>query len=158
MGEITIRQYKDSDKDKIWDLHIKVLEDAGALADSGPWDDDLKNIQHEYISGGGTFLVGLSGDEIVVMGALKVVDNNNVEIKRMRVLPKYQRKGLGQLMLDKLEEKAVGSGYNQIQLDTTDKQIAAQNFYVKNGYKEVSRIKGKKFESIIYKKNLVAGI
>ena len=76
------------------------------------------------------------------------------EIKRMRVHPDYQRRGFGQEILDKLEEKARKSGYTELYLDTTTKQIPAQKFYEKNGYVESDRGKLERLEVIFYRKKL----
>ena len=40
---------------------------------------------------------------IVAMGALRPLDGRTAELKRMRVLPEYQRRGYGQRILDSLE-------------------------------------------------------
>jgi GNAT superfamily N-acetyltransferase len=62
------------------------------------------------------------------MGALKPINTTTAELKRMRVQPEYQRTGLGQLMLDSLENRAKDLGFNVIELDTTLQQMAARSF------------------------------
>ncbi len=84
------------------------------------------------------------------MGALKKKSDSVGEIKRMRVHPYYQRKGLGQLMLNKLEDKARQLGYKELHLDTTTKQIPAQKLYEKNGYRQASRISYAGLDIIFY--------
>ena len=72
----------------------------------------------------------------------------------MRVLPDFQRRGFGQIMLNKLEEKAFQLGYKELCLDTTTKQLPAKKFYEKNGYIEVGRGQMPPFELIFYHKNI----
>ena len=149
--EIVIRRYRPSDNDEIWDLHTLALEKAGAHAEHGAWDEDLKNIEEIYINNFGDFLVGVIDGRIAAMGALKRVSDDAVELKRMRVHPDYQWKGIGTAMLIELERRARKLGYKVIQLDTTLQQKAAQQFYLKHGYKEKRREKGR-FEMIYYEK------
>jgi len=52
------------------------------------------------------------------MGALKKKSDTAAQIKRMRVLPDFQRKGYGQLILDSLEIKARKLGFTELYLDT----------------------------------------
>jgi ribosomal protein S18 acetylase RimI-like enzyme len=150
-----IRQYQPSDNKAIWELHRSALEPTGAMLPGGPWnDDDLNDIENEYIKNGGDFLVGVVNKRIVCMGALRNKSDKMAEIKRMRVHPDFQRKGLGQMILDKLEEKARKSGYTELCLDTTTKQIPAQKLYEKNGYRQTGRTSYSGLDIISYEKNL----
>ena len=90
-----VRRYRASDHDAVWGLHNFALNDVGAHAGSGPWDDDLHRIEAEYIEAGGEFYVGTIDGGIVAMGALKRLDDTRGEIRRMRVHPDLQRRGLG---------------------------------------------------------------
>ena len=150
---LKIRQYKPSDKDPVWELHRLALEPTGAML-PGKWNDDFNDIQKNYINNGGDFLVGTLDNRIVCMGALKKKSETMAEIKRMRVHPDYQRKGFGQIILDKLEEKARQFGYTELCLDTTTKQVPAQKLYEKNGYHEVRRTRYAGLEIIFYEKKI----
>jgi len=157
MGKIVIRQYQDGDKDAVFRLHFEALQPTGAMLPGGPWnDDDLNDIPQNYFNGG-EFLVGLIGNQFVCMGALRKKSATVGEIKRMRVHPDYQRRGYGQMMLDKLEARAKELGYTKLCLDTTTKQIAAQALYKKNGYKEVSRTAYAGLEIIFFEKKITPG-
>ena len=138
-------------------IHLQnvALEAAGAHVGNGPWDSDLLNIEGVYLENNGAFLVGLLDGQIVAMGALRKISDEKGEIKRMRVLPQFQRQGFGQAILDVLEKEAVERGYKTLCLDTTVLQVAAQKMYLKDGYSEVRRTKqGFPFEMIFYEKRL----
>lgn len=152
--KIIIRRYQKSDNQQVKDLHRIALESTDAFAKSGKWDKDLDDITEIYLRKG-EFLVGLLGDRIILMGALKPISDDAVEMKRVRVHPDFQRKGLGQLILESLERRAKELGYKKILLDTTVKQIAAQKMYEKNGYVEIRRqTEGWPLEMIFYSKRL----
>jgi len=151
---LRIRRFEDSDRDAVWRLHNAALHDAGAHAGSGPWDDDLHAVRRVYLEQGGEFVVGLLGDELVAMGALRRTGLRRAEIKRMRVAPRHQRRGFGRRMLEHLEHRAAQLGYTQLHLDTTTEQLAAQALYRNHGYRETARERNDRFELIFYEKNL----
>jgi ribosomal protein S18 acetylase RimI-like enzyme len=150
---ITIRRYEEADHEAVWRLHKLALQESGAIVESGPWDDDLHQVEETYIKCGGEFLVGVSDGQIVAMGALAIVDGT-AEVKRMRVHPEHQRHGYGQQILRQLEQRARALGYRTIHLETTAQQHSAQHFYVQNGYTEIKRTQWRHFVVIRYDKEL----
>lgn len=148
-----IRQYQPNDHEAVWRLHAVALRAAGAHAGHGSWDDDLHQIEAVYLDRGGEFLVGVHHGQVVAMGALKKTSPERAEIKRMRVNPAVQRRGYGQAILAALERRAVELGYAELHLDTTARQEAAQELYIKNGYREVRRARMGRFEYIFYEKD-----
>jgi ribosomal protein S18 acetylase RimI-like enzyme len=136
---VAFRQYQPSDNEAVWELHISALQQAGAYLGSGPWDADLQHIERDYLSQQGEFLVGVEGDRLIAMGALRRTSPDRAEIKRMRVHPDYQSQGIGQRLLDLLEQRARSLGYAWLHLDTSVRQPAALHLYQKNGYRETHR-------------------
>ena len=114
-----VRQYRASDHEAVWELHNVALNEVGAHAGNGPWDDDLHHIEAEYLDAGGEFYVGTIDGRIVAMGALKRLTNTTAEICRMRVHPDFQRRGLGTRILSRLEERARELGFRTLTLETT---------------------------------------
>jgi len=150
----SVRRYRASDYDAVWELHNLALHQVGAHVGNGQWDDDLHNIDAVYTNDGGEFLVGTEGDTIIAMGALKKSSQTHAEITRMRIHPDHQRQGLGQVILTVLEQKARKLGYKVLQLQTTTKQVAAQALYKKNRYNEIGKSRYDQFVVISYKKVL----
>lgn len=149
-----VRRYRASDHDAVWDLHNVALNEVGAHAGNGPWDDDLHRIESEYIEAGGEFYVGAIDGRIVAMGALKRLTDTRAEICRMRVRPNLQRRGLGTRVLSKLEERARELGFRTLTLDTTAGQVAAIRMYTKAGYEEVARGRKLGFEVMTFEKRI----
>ena len=153
---LTIRRYKPSDHDAVWRLHNEALHDVGAHLGNGVWDDDLHEIEAVYLRDGGEFLVGLQGDRIVAMGALRRTSGERAQITRMRVAPDLQGNGIGQRLLDALEGRAADLGYATLHLDTTVGQTAARRLYAKNGYREVGKGTVGPFACLYFERNLLA--
>ena len=150
---LEIRRYQAADNTAVWELHRLALKDTGAYF-PGKWNDDLNDIQNHYLQNGGEFLVGTLDGKIVAMGAFRKKSATMAEIKRMRVLPEYQRTGFGQMILTQLEAKAMQFGYRELCLDTTTLQTAAQKMYEKNGFIATGRGQVPPFEVIYYQKSL----
>lgn len=151
---LEIRQYRNSDNETVWDLHFRALAPTGMLLRTRVYDDDLHDIENHYINNRGEFLIGTLDGKIVCMGALRKKTDSMAEIKRMRVYSEYQRRGYGQIILDKLEECAGKLGYSRICLDTGAKNVAARELYEKNGYLEVRRGEIGGFTVVYYEKNI----
>lgn len=136
-SELLVRRYKTSDHQQIKELHKLALMQFGANIMIGHLEDDLDQIEEVYLKNG-EFLVMEYQGKIIGMGGLR--DLNGIgEIKRMRIHPDFQGQGIGQMLLTLLENKVKEMGSKTIRLDTTAKQIVAQNLYIKNGYKETGR-------------------
>ena len=150
---LVLRQYQSSDHSAVFELHNLALSQVGANAGPGPWNDDLNQIEETYLQEG-DFVVGFTDGKLVAMGALRPTSPMRAEIKRMRIHPDYQGQGFGQQVLSYLEQKARDLGYKVLHLDTTDRQISAQQLYLKNGYAEVERKEWRGMTMIFYEKNL----
>jgi GNAT superfamily N-acetyltransferase len=79
-------------------------------------------------------LTGVEDGKTIACGALRPVDEDTCEVKRMYVNPDYRGKGFSRQMLAALEEKAGLFGYNRIILETGKKQPEALGLYNKSGY------------------------
>jgi GNAT superfamily N-acetyltransferase len=150
-----IRRFEAGDKLAVRRLHDDALNEVGAHLGSGPWDDDLDEIENVYLGRGGEFLVGVLDGEVVAMGALMRISPERAELKRMRVRPGLQGRGYGQAMLDALHHRASELGYSKLRLDTTVQQRAAQRLYLKNGYSEAGRGIVGPFNCIFYEREIL---
>lgn len=150
---IVFRHFKKGDTKKIIELHKIALMETGAYA-SGPWNDDMKNIEKVYIKPGGCFVLIEKSSNIIAMGALKIINSKEAEIKRMRVEPAIQRKGYGQIILDYIISFAINNKIKRLILDTTELQIPAQEFYKKNNFTEYGRDKWNDISLILYEREL----
>ena len=149
-----IRRYQGSDHDQVLCLHRVALAAIGADAGPGPWDDDLEQIEQSYLTARGDFLVGILDDRVAAMGALRHIDQQTAELKRMRVSPSLQRQGLGRQMLQALEARARDLGYTAIVLDTSDRQTAAIALYQAHGYLETGRGELAGLPTLFFRKTL----
>lgn len=148
------RPYRAEDKEAVLALHRLALQDTGAFVDDPAWDADLNDIGGAYFQNRGFFLVVMDGGQLVAMGAVHCVDDDTAEIKRMRVHPDWQGKGIGKKVLKALEDQAVELEYRSLILDTTTKQTAAQKLYEGAGYSMIRTSTAYGLDILHYHKNL----
>lgn len=150
----TLRRYTPADREAVEYLHVHAIQQTGAYLGRGPWDDDIYAIEATYLNNQGEFLIGEWNGIFMAMGALLRTSPERAEIKRMRVHPDYQGRGIGQIILSELEARARALGYKTLHLDTSVVQLAAQKLYEKNGFREVGRDLYNDLEVILYEKAL----
>ncbi|MFA6394079.1 MAG: GNAT family N-acetyltransferase [Patescibacteria group bacterium] len=143
MQHIRLRRFVKNDKKAVDLLHIQGLKQSDSYINEPEarqqLDADLIDIRKTYIKNGGEFIVATLNNKIIGMGALKRIDKITAEIKRMRVKPEFQGRGIGKMILDKLIEKAKEVGCKKLVLDTGIKQVPAQGLYQSRGFKEYKR-------------------
>ncbi len=153
-ADLRLRRYEPGDDDRILTLEREALEAVDARPDDEDWTDDLRAIETTYLDAGGEFLVGELDGEIVATGGLKRIDADTAEITRMRVDPDHHRRGFGQAVLVELEAAAKTLDYDELALETTARQQAAQGLYEKHGYERTDARERGRFEVLTYRKSL----
>ncbi|EJL66862.1 GNAT family N-acetyltransferase [Flavobacterium sp. CF136] len=81
------------------------------------------------------FVIAEIDNEIVGCGAIRPIDKNIGEVKRM--YSKFPGKRIGQTILSFLENKAKAIGYSDLVLETRVKNREAIQFYQKQEYKVI---------------------
>jgi len=152
---LTVRQFRASDCDAVWRLHKAAVSHVeGTAPDS--FFADLAQIEPSFLANGGEFLVAEYNGELVAMGGLKRTSGEGGEITRMRVHPDFQRGGFGTQVLRCLETQAAYLGCTRSYLHASVEQLAAQAFYLRNGYREFARGTESGFDVVCFEKRLTA--
>jgi GNAT superfamily N-acetyltransferase len=82
----------------------------------------------------GVYLVGWEGDQARAGGAVRRLDDDLAEVKRMFVRPPARSRGVAAQLLAALEDSARLLGYRRLRLDTGPKQVHALALYRREGY------------------------
>ena len=83
------------------------------------------------------FVVARLEGEAVACGALRRLESDVAEVKRMFVKHTFRGKGLSRKLLSFLESTARTSGYRMLKLETGTKQPEAIGLYESTGYKQI---------------------
>jgi ribosomal protein S18 acetylase RimI-like enzyme len=149
---LELRRFDDADAQAVLEFEDRAR--AGADLGSGSAVEDPRSIRSAYLQDGGEFLVGRLDGRVVATGGLRHVTAAVAEIGRMRVHPRFQRRGFGRIVLAHLEDRARVLGYAKLRLDTAVTQTAAQALYQGQGYRAVGRGLLAGLQVIYYEKRL----
>lgn len=95
--------------------------------------------EDDFIPPMGSFVIARLDGSPVGCGALRMIDAETAEIKRMWVAPSARGLGVASRMLRKLETIAAGFGVKTVCLDTNRSLKEAQSLYRREGYTEIAR-------------------
>ncbi|MBB6670770.1 GNAT family N-acetyltransferase [Cohnella nanjingensis] len=101
------------------------------------------------------FVVARLNGYPVGCGALRPLDDNAAEIKRMYTRSDYRRQGVGQAIIAELERLALEFGYASLKLQTGPLQPEAVKLYERVGYYPIPRFEGDWELVHAYRKDLV---
>ena len=141
MLEINIEVYTDIYKNVVADLILVIQNSEFGIPISLENQPDLNAIPEYYQTNNGNFWIAKIDDEIIGTIALLDIGNYKGALRKMFVDKNHRGKetGVGQKLLNTLINWTRYKGFKEIYLGTTEKFIAAQRFYEKNGFKEIGK-------------------
>ncbi len=99
--------------------------------------DELNEIDVMYAKPKGNCWLAYHNHNAIGCIALRPITDQIGELKRMYVKQSFQRKGIGQRLLDVATNYAVHQGYQSLRLDTLKNMEPAMKLYLKNGFVEI---------------------
>lgn len=105
--------------------------------DPAAFETELETLPGYFSPPRGALLVAEEDGDIAGCVALRELENDACEMKRMFVSSKFQGRGVGQALAHAIIERAKELGYSKMMLDTGPAQREAQGLYRKFGFKEV---------------------
>jgi putative acetyltransferase len=110
--------------------------DARALypelhASNAPWPANAP------LQEGGAYVVAYLDGLPLACGALRPIDSETAEVKRMYIQRDHRRRGLGRAVLAYLQREARRLGYKRLLLETGYKQLASIALYESFGFHRI---------------------
>ena len=141
MSEVNIEIYTDINKKAVADLILHIQNAEFGIPITLALQPDLNEIPGFYQINNGNFWIAKIDDKITGTISLLDIGNRKAALRKMFVDKEYRGKefGVGQKLLNTLIDWARHKGFTEIFLGTTEKFIAAQRFYEKNGFKEIEK-------------------
>ena len=137
--KIEFQHYSDSHQEALIRLHRSALVGISHGYPQEEEERDIRSINSEYFSIGGEFLIGFVEDHLVAMGGFKIVGDGVAELKRMRIAPEFQGRGIGSALLKRLEALAREKKIRKLVLDTAASRPKTLSFYRRHGYVQIGK-------------------
>jgi len=141
MGEVNIEIYADINKKDVADLILHIQNVEFGIPITLELQPDLNEIPGFYQTNNGNFWIAKIDDKIIGTISLLDIGNRKGALRKMFVDKDYRGKefGVGQRLLNTLVDWTKQKGFAEIFLGTTEKFVAAQRFYEKNGFTEIDK-------------------
>lgn len=117
--------------------HLEDLNLIDEYFDPAEFEEELASLPGEYSPPGGQLLLAHLGDKPAGCVALRRIDAQACEMKRMFLYPQYHGKGIGRALGEAIIRDARAAGYAVMRLDTSVRQSEAQALYAKLGFRRI---------------------
>jgi ribosomal protein S18 acetylase RimI-like enzyme len=101
------------------------------------FQDELATLPGKYAPPAGRLLLALDGEAVAGCVALRPIDPQIAEMKRLYVRPAFRGKGTGKLLAQTIIEEARRIGYARIRLDTLATMPKAISLYRSLGFGDI---------------------
>ena len=105
--------------------------------DGKAFEEEVTNLPGKYAPPRGRLLLALYDDQPAGCVALREIDAQSCEMKRMFVYPQFQGKKVGRGLAESLIREAKTIGYSSMLLDTSFRQVEALNLYQSLSFKRI---------------------
>lgn len=101
------------------------------------FDKELAGLPGEYSPPSGRLVLAFEDGKLAGCVALRKIDNDICEMKRLYMRPAFRARGIGRRLATKIVEEAQEIGYLTMRLDTTPSMKEAISLYRSLGFEEI---------------------
>ena len=134
----------------IRELFLEYAESLGFSLCFQNFDKELANLPGDYSPPDGRLILALDENKPIGCVALRKLEKDICEMKRLYIKPEMRGIGLGEQLVRTVIDEAVKIGYMKMRLDTVPKMKEAIDLYSKIGFKEVGPYRENPIEGAMY--------
>jgi putative acetyltransferase len=132
-------------------LFLEYADSLGFSLCFQSFDEELKNLPGAYAVPSGRLLLALYEQQAAGCVALRNLEANICEMKRLYVRPAYRGKGLGRILVEGVIAEARAIGYERMRLDTIASSMKdAVELYRRMGFEEIAPYRANPIEGALY--------
>jgi putative acetyltransferase len=117
--------------------HREDLELIDRYFDAKAFEEELASLPGKYAPPKGRLLLATHDGQPAGCVALREMDADTCEMKRMFVYTQFHGKGVGRALAEAVIQEARSIGYSLMRLDTSVRQVEAQTLYERSGFKRI---------------------
>ena len=132
-------------------LFLEYADSLGFSLCFQSFDEELKSLPGAYAAPSGRLLLALYEQQAAGCVALRNLEVNICEMKRLYVRPAYRGKGLGRILVERVIAESRAIGYERMRLDTIASSMQdAVELYRRMGFKEIAPYRTNPIEGALY--------
>ena len=132
-------------------LFLEYADSLGFSLSFQGFDEELKNLPGAYAPPGGRLLLAHHQGQEAGCVALRQLDHQICEMKRLYVRPAYRGKGVGRMLVDRVIAEARAIGYERMRLDTIESSMQdAIALYRRRGFREIAPYRSNPIAGALY--------
>jgi ribosomal protein S18 acetylase RimI-like enzyme len=120
----------------IFQEYAESLGSDPCLQDFG---EELATLPGGYARPQGRLLLALVEDHVAGCAALRPLDAETGEMKRVYVRPAFRGLGLGRMLAESIVRESRAAGYRRVRLDTLPSMVRARQLYRDLGFREIAQ-------------------
>lgn len=136
--------------DEYMAMLLSLQPEFRAYLEQQHYDTELEHLREKYGPPEGRLYLARADGAAAGCVALRRIDQEHCEIKRLYVRPVYRGHGLAGRLVDQVLSDAREIGYRAVLLDTFPFLEDAIRLYKKRGFREVPSYNGTPMEQLIY--------
>jgi ribosomal protein S18 acetylase RimI-like enzyme len=99
--------------------------------------EELATLPGRYARPEGCLLLAMVEDQVAGCAALRSLDGETSEMKRVYVRPAFRGLGLGRKLAQSIIRESRAAGYRRVRLDTLRSMVGALRLYQELGFREI---------------------
>ena len=100
--------------------------------------EELATLPGRYARPEGRLLLAMVDDSVAGCAALRSLDVETGEMKRVYVRPAFRGLGLGRMLAESVLDESRAAGYRRVRLDTLPSMVGARHLYQALGFREIA--------------------
>lgn len=116
------------------------------------YDDEIEHLEDKYGMPWGRLYLVFYENQVAGCIALRKIDDEKCEMKRLYVRPEFRNKGIARMLTEKIVSDAKEIGYSSMLLDTLPFLQTALKMYKQMGFYEIECYNNSPMDNSIYLK------
>jgi putative acetyltransferase len=122
---------------KVTDLFREYQQFIGVDLCFQGFEEELAGLPSKYAPPAGAIFIAIDNGELIGCVAIRPIDQQQAELKRLYVKPDWHGQGVGKQLFECAMARAQSIGYGSIVLDTLESMRSARKLYLGYGFREI---------------------